>query len=66
MNTDVTVLLEMDWYQIFPFSPPILLFNFLLIGLALLELGLNQKKRICCTIRLVSCHSMHADSWSVA
>lgn len=45
MNTDVTVLLEIDWHQIFPLILPILLFNFLLIGIALLD-WFKRKKHI--------------------
>ncbi|MCM3611108.1 MULTISPECIES: PLDc N-terminal domain-containing protein [Planomicrobium] len=37
MNTDMTVLLEIDWPQILPFVLPIILFNLLLIGVALYD-----------------------------
>lgn len=37
MNTDMTALLEIDWAQILPFALPIILFNLLLIGVALYD-----------------------------
>ena len=37
MNTDMTVLLEIDWPKILPFALPIILFNLLLIGVALYD-----------------------------
>ncbi|WP_203340134.1 MULTISPECIES: PLDc N-terminal domain-containing protein [Planococcus] len=37
MNTDINALLEIDWPQILPFALPIILFNLLLIGVALYD-----------------------------
>lgn len=37
MNTDITALLEIDWGRILPFALPIIVFNLLLIGVALYD-----------------------------
>ncbi|MFC4712065.1 PLDc N-terminal domain-containing protein [Planococcus dechangensis] len=45
MNTDITALLEIDWAQILPFVVPIVIFNLLLIGIALYD-WFKRKDRI--------------------
>lgn len=45
MNTDITALLEIDWAKILPFALPIIIFNLLLIGVALYD-WFQRKNRI--------------------
>ncbi|MDN5709823.1 MAG: PLDc N-terminal domain-containing protein [Planococcus sp. (in: firmicutes)] len=45
MNTDITALLEIDWARILPFALPIIVFNVLLIGVALYD-WFKRKGRI--------------------
>ncbi|WP_142829710.1 PLDc N-terminal domain-containing protein [Planococcus soli] len=37
MNTDITALLEIEWTMILPFLLPVVIFNLLLIGIALYD-----------------------------
>lgn len=37
MNTDITALLEMNWAEILPFVLPVIIFNVLLVGVALFD-----------------------------
>lgn len=37
MNTDITALLEIEWSKILPFLLPVVIFNLLLIGVALYD-----------------------------
>ncbi|MCJ1907533.1 PLDc N-terminal domain-containing protein [Planococcus ruber] len=37
MNTDITALLEIEWAEILPFALPVVVFNFLIIGIALYD-----------------------------
>lgn len=37
MNTDITALLEMNWAEILPFALPVIIFNVLLVGVALFD-----------------------------
>ena len=45
MNTGITTLLEIDWATILPFALPIVIFNLLLIGVALYD-WFKRKDRI--------------------
>lgn len=37
MNTDITAILEINWAEILPFVLPVIIFNVLLVGVALFD-----------------------------
>jgi len=45
VNTDITALLEIDWARILPLALPIVIFNLLLVGVALYD-WFKRKNRI--------------------